>query len=243
MKTTFVLSLASALLLTVLPGGAVDPASTTTEPAVDAGEYGSAAPADWQAWAEWAEKLHPVTDSQGHGPDIGGDEWANALGKQLDIGGVAGSKEWRRAVEKKLTAPAKVVGDVKRNLLSAHDTEARFMGLREHRCKGRTSLCPDRCGESGKLATFKIVTYLDFRKPGEFGDPKQEEFLVLIEDTRKRPKVPAPIRDAILALKPGEMVHLQWNHDYVTKDGSSFPERPIVTLNPIKDKPVTKPDQ
>ena len=33
------------------------------------------APKDWEAWAKWAEKLHPITDAQGHGPDIGSDEW------------------------------------------------------------------------------------------------------------------------------------------------------------------------
>jgi hypothetical protein len=238
MKTRFALSLASTLLLTVLPGGAVEPASTTAGLAVEAGKSGSAAPTNWQAWAEWAEKLHPVTDNQGHGPEIGGDEWASALGKQLDIGGEAGSKEWREAVEKKLTAKNKPAANMKRELLSSHDTESSFVGLKDHRCMGLTSLCPDRCGESGKLATFKIVKYLDYKKPGEYGDRKQEEFMVLIEDNRKRPKVPVAIRDAILALKPGEMVHLKWNHDYVTKDGSSFPERPIVTLEPLQGKPA-----
>lgn len=45
-----------------------------------------------------------------------------------------------------------------------------------------SDLCPDRCGHSGKLATFAIVKYLRYEKPGEFGDPRQEQFLVLIED-------------------------------------------------------------
>ena len=48
----------------------------------------------------------------------------------------------------------------------------------------------------------------------------------------------ATIRDEILALKPGDMVHLKWNHDYVTKDGTSSPERPIVALKPMKTKPA-----
>lgn len=118
-----------------------------------------------------------------------------------------------------------------RELLSAHETVARFTGLKDHQCMGRTSLCPDRCGDSGKLATFEIVRYLSYEKPGEYGDPKQERFLVLIEDKMKNPKVPAAIRDAILALKPGDLVRLQWNHDYVTQAGSKFPERPITRLS------------
>lgn len=237
-KIKFGLSLVAALCVIVSPSGAVAQASGKTAGlAVAADIPGSAAPADWKAWAEWAEKLHPVTDNQGHGPDIGSDEWASALGKQLDVSGVAGAKEWREAVEQKLTAKAKPTANIKRELLSAHDTQASFVGLKDHRCLGLTSLCPDRCGESGKLAVFKIVKYLDYKKPGEYGDPKQAEFMVLIEDNRKRPKVPAAIRDAILALKPGELVHLKWNHDYVTKDGSSFPERPIVMLEPLRNKP------
>jgi len=43
-------------------------------------------------------------------------------------------------------------------------------------------------------------------------------------------KVPAVIRDAILELKEGAKVRLKWNHDYVTREGSSSPERPITML-------------
>lgn len=196
-------------------------------------------PADWKEWAQWAEKLHPVTDQQGHGPDIGTDEWSRALDRQLKVSDAAGqgpdlgSQEWRQAVEKKLRPRAVQVPAKDRQLLSAHETVARFVGLTDHQCLGRTALCPDRCGESGKLATFAIVKYLRYEKPGQFGDPKQAQFLVLVEDNMKNPKVPAAIRDAILALKPGALVHLQWNHDYITQDGSKFPERPLCKLAPL----------
>lgn len=188
------------------------------------------APKEWSAWAAWAEKLHPVTDAQGHGPDIGSDEWANALAKRLGVIDAAGhgpdlkSDEWRAAVEKKLMPKEK------RELLSAHDTIARFASLKDHKCMGLTSMCPDRCGHSGKLAAFEIVKYLNYEKPGEFGDPKQEQFQILIEDNMRNVKAPAEIRDAILALKPGDSVHLKWNHDYVTRNGTSSPERPITLL-------------
>ena len=43
-------------------------------------------------------------------------------------------------------------------------------------------------------------------------------------------------RDAILALKPGDLVDLQWNHDCVTQGGSKFPERPIIKVAP-RDSP------
>jgi hypothetical protein len=193
------------------------------------------APKEWDAWAKWAEKIHPITDAEGHGPDIGSDEWANALAKRLGVIDAAGhgpdlkSDEWRAAVEKKLKPQEK------RELLSAHDTIARFTGLKDHRCMGRTSLCPDQCGHSGKLATFEIVKYLNYEKPGKFGDPKQESFMVLIEDNMGNVKVPSAIRDTILALKPGDSVHLKWNHDYVTRDRVSSPERPITLLEKRKE--------
>lgn len=205
-------------------------------------------PVEWMAWAKWAENIHPVTDAQGHGPDIGSEEWSGALDKQLKIRDAAGqgpdigSAAWRRAVEKKLAPKAAPtpVPDKQRDLLSAHDTVARFSGLKDHRCMGLTTLCPDRCGESGKLATFAIVKYLAYEKPGQYGDPKQEQFMVLIEDNMKNPKVPKAIRDAVLALKPGDLVRLQWNHDYVTREGSKFPERPIKNLSVLTKEQAEK---
>jgi hypothetical protein len=67
-------------------------------------------PADWGAWSAWIEARYPVTDAQGHGPDIGGDEWASALSRKLGIsdsvghGPAIGSAEWRAAVELKIQA-------------------------------------------------------------------------------------------------------------------------------------------
>ena len=193
------------------------------------------APKDWAAWSQWVEQLHPITDGQGHGPDIGSDEWAGAVTKKFQVMDAQGhgpdpkSDEWRAAVEKKIKAKEQ------RELLSSHDTTARFIGLKVHTCMGLTSLCPDNCGHSGKLASFEIVEYIHFEKPGEFGDPKQETFQILIEDNKKNVKVPAAIHAAILALKPGDIVHLKWNHDYVTRDGTSFPDR-VITLLESKEK-------
>lgn len=190
-------------------------------------------PEDPNAWAEWAEKINPVSDAQGHGPDIGSKEWMAALDRKLGItdeqghGPDLGSDEWRRAAEKKLR-------DNNRVLLSSHSTVAKFTGIKEHRCMGLTALCPDECGHSGKLASFEIIKYLSYEKPGEYGDPKQETFQLLIEDNLGDAKIPAPILQKISDLKPGTEVQLDWNHDYVTKDGSQFPERTIVKLEPTQ---------
>jgi len=252
MKTTYItyiITLAMAVATHVPTAAASDRRDGNivliSNPAMDAAER---PPQEWMAWAKWADKLHSVSDAQGHGPDIGSEEWSGALDKQLKIHDAAGhgpdigSAAWRRSVEKKLApmAAPTPVPDKQRDLLSAHDTVARFTGLKDHRCMGLTALCPDRCGESGKLATFAIVKYLAYQKPGEYGDPKQEQFMVLIEDNMKNPKVPKAIRDAVLALKPGDLVRLQWNHDYVTQEGSKFPERPIKDLSVLTKEQAAK---
>ena len=69
----------------------------------------SAPPEDWEAWSAWVEARHPVSDAQGHGPDIGSDEWARALQQKLGIvdaqghGPDIGSPEWRAAVQTKIS--------------------------------------------------------------------------------------------------------------------------------------------
>jgi hypothetical protein len=221
------------------------PAGNPPTPA-DPKSLAADAPGPWMEWAKWADALHTVADDLGHGPDIGSDEWARALDRQLKVSDDQGhgpdlkSKEWRMAVEFKLLKKPAAPAKIDRQLLSAHETVARFVGIKDHRCMGRTALCPDRCGHSGKLATFAIVKYLRFEKPGEFGDPKQEQFLVLIEDNTGQPKVPAPILKSITALKAGELVRLAWNHDYVTHEGSQFPERPIVSIAPLTKEQADK---
>ena len=67
-------------------------------------------PTDWMTWSVWVEARYPVGDADGHGPDIGSDEWASALQRKLGIvdaeghGPDIGSPEWRNAVEEKLPA-------------------------------------------------------------------------------------------------------------------------------------------
>ncbi len=118
----------------------------------------------------------------------------------------------------------------KRELLSSHSTVAKFIGIKDHECLGKTSLCPDRCGHSGKLATFEIIEYLDYQKTGEYGDPKQTIFQVLIRDNLGKAKIPAEILSIIESLKANTKVKLSWNHDYVTRDKTSSPERPITKI-------------
>ena len=117
----------------------------------------------------------------------------------------------------------------KRETLAVHETRAEFLGVENHVCRGLTALCPDRCGHSGKLATFRIVEYIRFESFSEYGK-KQEQFQLLIRDNMGNLKVDKTLAEAIDRFSPGDIVLLSWNHDYVTKNGSSGPERPVTRI-------------
>ena len=152
------------------------------------------------------------------------------------LGGLAVAALLALTVHAADTAPA----GSKRELLSSHQTVAQFEGITEHKCLGKTSQCPDRCGSSGDLATFKIVKYLAYEKPGQYGDAKQTKFSFLVQDNMKNVKVPAAIKEAVESLKPGDYVRLNWRHDYVTGGGSSSPERPIESIKQISKEEADK---
>jgi hypothetical protein len=128
----------------------------------------------------------------------------------------------------------------KRELLARNETIAEFSGVAYQQCRGLTSLCPDKCGGSGDFATFRIVKYVKYDKPGEYGDPKQTDYTFQVIDNMKNLKVPKAISDTVAGLKKGDLVVLDWNHDYVTKDGSSSPERPIVKLEKVTKEQAEK---
>lgn len=117
----------------------------------------------------------------------------------------------------------------KSELLATHKVEATFTGLAFRRCMGLTSLCPEECGESGEFATFRIVRYLDYQKLGEYGDPKQTEYLIQVSDFHKKPKGDPKLLEWVRTLKPGDTVILNWEHRYVTNHNGSAPQRPLIS--------------
>ncbi len=121
----------------------------------------------------------------------------------------------------------------KTELLSSHMTIATFDGIKKHVCKGMTALCPDQCGDSGQLASFTINRYVKYEKPGEYGDPKQTGFQVMVENTLGKSELTPENRQLVESLKPGDKVLLCWNHNYVTENQSSFPERPVTVLKKL----------
>ena len=121
----------------------------------------------------------------------------------------------------------------KYDVLSVHKTRATFKGTREHRCMGLTSLCPDRCGDSGTMAVFEIDEYTLWEKRGEYGDDKQTTFQFLTENNMKKAKIPAELLAQMKTLKAGDKVVLEWEHRYMNRDGSRWPERPVTKLEKL----------
>ncbi len=128
----------------------------------------------------------------------------------------------------------------KTEMLAKHHTVAQFTGITPHRCMGRTSLCPDKCGSSGDMASFDIVKYLAYEKPGKYGDAQAKKYQFLVQDNLGNLKVSAETKVAVDALKPGDYVVLDWQHNYVTKNRSSFPERVITQLKKVTKEEADK---
>ena len=117
-----------------------------------------------------------------------------------------------------------------RDLLSLHETVAQFDGLEQQQCFFMTALCPDECGHGGTNAVFSILQYLKYEKPGEYGDPKSDKYFVRVtQDVEVTGLIPER-KQVLDSLQTGDYVLLNWNHDYVHNQGSSFPERPITKL-------------
>lgn len=117
-------------------------------------------------------------------------------------------------------------------LLSDHVAEAEFTGMIHRKCRFLTSLCPDKCDHARDFAVFRIVKYLDYRKPGKYGDEKQEQLMVDVNPAHKPILQSADILKKISALKPGDRVVLHWAHYYMHRNSSSFPERPVISVEP-----------
>ena len=125
-------------------------------------------------------------------------------------------------------------------LLAEHSTIARFEGTETQPCRFRTALCPDRCGHAQTTAKFTVVKYLNYKSHDQYGDPQTSRFYYAITGgVGKAPLASAPAA-AIGTLKPGDLVRLDWNHEYVTQDGCSFPERPIVRLEKLTPEEAKK---
>ena len=121
----------------------------------------------------------------------------------------------------------------RRDLLSKHETVAKFDGLVEQQCFFMTSFCPDQCNHGGTTGVFTILKYLKYEKPGEYGDSKTDKYHVKVKATVESTGLTPQVKEVFDSLDIGDYVLLSWNHDYVHTNGCSSPERPITKLEKI----------
>jgi hypothetical protein len=145
------------------------------------------------------------------------------------------------AAETDPAAEAGIKAHGKMQVLAEHRTLARFEGAVYRLCRGLTANCPEKCGDSGEFAAFSIVEYLHYRKPGEYGDPKQDKFLFQVSDFHRQPKGDPKLLKAVQGLKKGDLVVLEWRHLYGELHPGSFsPVRPVTQLRAVSDDEAAK---
>lgn len=127
-----------------------------------------------------------------------------------------------------------------RDLLSSHETVAQFGEVYNQPCRHMTSLCPDRCGHGGTTAVFNVRKYLKYEKPGHYGDKESDKYHVRPSDDVDCTGLTDDRKVVFDSLKEGDYVLLSWNHDYVHREGSSFPQRPITKLEKITEEEAKK---
>lgn len=114
------------------------------------------------------------------------------------------------------------------DVLSVHQTDAVYQGVRHLPCLHRTSLCPDRCGHAKDVAVFRITAYRSYTKTNpHHGDPQAAEFLLPLKAGEE---VAAEQLDLAKGLVAGDAVRLDWQHEYVRAEGASYPRRRVTRL-------------
>ncbi len=119
-------------------------------------------------------------------------------------------------------------------LLSDHLVEAELVEIVKRPCMHRTALCPDRCDHAKHLAIFKVTKYLRYDKPGQYGDEETHTIYVDVDPRHKPIQQPDDIIGKITALKKGDKVEIHWTHYYIKDDHGAYPERPIMSIKPLK---------
>lgn len=115
-----------------------------------------------------------------------------------------------------------------REVLSRHETIARYLGVRVSDNRHLKVLNPP----PSTSYRFEIEEYLAYEKPGRFGDAKKDAAGFDEKEQKEE------IIEKLKTLEEGDKVSLIWTHDYVKKsDGrrsSSAPERVIEEVEKIE---------
>jgi hypothetical protein len=118
-------------------------------------------------------------------------------------------------------------------VLALHRAIAEFAGIQHFPCRHMTSLCPGKCNHAHDSAVFRIVEYELHEKPGRHGNEKQSVYHVRLDQKVEAEQQDPAVLAIIQGLTPGQKVRIHWEHIYVTKDGSKWPERPLRTIEKV----------
>jgi len=147
-------------------------------------------------------------------------------GEPQSKGGKKNRRQKKAGKNKEAGAEAAKEGN---QVLSRHVTVAVFKGKEYRLCRGRTSRCPKTCGQSGEFAVFSVEGYLEYEKPGKYGDPMKKIFRFQVSDFDKKPLEGSPGSKVVASMKDGDYARLEWTHEY---DGS-MPSRPVRLVKKI----------
>jgi len=98
-------------------------------------------------------------------------------------------------------------------------------------CRHKTSLCPDRCSHAQKPYVFELSDISVVP-----GTSKQRKFctpLTLGKEFCISEKDMGTWVDIANNLTENDQVTIEWQHDYVTRNGCSGPERPVIRLSKL----------
>jgi len=139
--------------------------------------------------------------------------------------------------------PAPAIANQLRDILAKHKFYATFQGIQNQPCRFLTSLCPNQCGHGAKVAHFTVTEYVNYEKPGQYGDDKQTRFLFAVQGghggSMPRGDIPTPEQVNIInSLQINDKVLIEYDHEYVTttwEGGGSakYPERPLRTITKV----------
>ncbi len=112
--------------------------------------------------------------------------------------------------------------------LARTEVVARLLWVKDVPCMHRTALCPDKCNHGGLTACFEVLHPLSYEKKGEYGDDKPEvgsKIHIALEHVQEgqSPEIVEEIKE----MKPLTVVQFTHVHEYVEKEGSSYPVRRI----------------
>ena len=125
---------------------------------------------------------------------------------------------------------------VERETMASYVGTAEFLEKRHQPCRHLTTLCPNECGHATDVYVFKIIT-LDAKANELSSHTKWITLVGAGETVLIGAKDLGVFRAVADELAPHTIVHLQWNHDYVTTTepsggSASGPERPVTGLFP-----------